>query len=151
MADNEIFYDDLKVGDSLSAGPMDVTKTQIIRYSRRYDPRPYHVDPEAAKLSIFGGLVAPGGQILSYWNKLRFDAEDGLAQLATLSLNNVHFTAPVRPNDQLKLQATLRHARRSLGKPDRGLMTFNHIMFNQADTPVVEVDVVLLVARRPFD
>ena len=78
-------------------------------------------------------------------------AEEGLAQLATLSLDNVHFMSPVRPGDHLRLEAQLTTARRSLRKPDRGIMTFEHHLYNQDDAVVIEVNACLLVARRPLD
>ncbi|MDP6565348.1 MAG: MaoC/PaaZ C-terminal domain-containing protein [Alphaproteobacteria bacterium] len=151
MAANLIYYNDLKVGDALAADGLEVTVDEIVRFGRRYDPRPYHVDEEAATASIFGGLVASGAQTLAFWNYLRFKAEEGLAQLATLSLDNIHYLAPVRPGDHLRLEAELTSARRSMRKPDRGIMTFRHNLYNQANTPVINLDACLLVARRPAE
>ncbi|MBT7755471.1 MAG: acyl dehydratase [Candidatus Magasanikbacteria bacterium] len=146
-----IYFNDLKVGDTLASDDLEITVEEIVRFGRRYDPRPYHVDADAAAASIFGGLVASGAQTLAFWNYLRFKAEEGLAQLATLSLDNVHFMSPVRPGDHLRLEAQLTTARRSLRKPDRGIMTFEHHLYNQDDAVVIEVNACLLVARRPLD
>jgi len=148
MATDLIYFNDLKVGDTLAAGTLEVTQDEIIRFGERYDPRPYHIDENAAASSIFGGLVASGAQTLAFWNYLRFKAEEGLAQLATLSLDNVHYMAPVRPGDCLRLEAVVSNARRSMRKPDRGIMTFDHLLYNQDDAPVIQLNACLLVARR---
>ncbi len=144
-----IYFNDLKVGDTLASGDLEVTVEELIRFGKRYDPRPYHIDEEAAAASIFGGLVASGAQTLAFWNYLRFKAEEGLAQLATLSLDDVRYMAPVRPGDRLRLETQVSSARRSMRKPDRGVMTFHHHLYNQDDTQVINVNACLLVARRP--
>ena len=145
--ERKIFFNDLKPGDTLAAGGFEVTRDDIIRFARRYDPRPYHTDEDSARSSIFGGLVASGAQTLAIWNSLRFQAENGLAQLATLSLDGVHYNAPVRPDDCLRLEAEVVSCQRSLRKPDRGVVKFQHGLINQDDVRVMDAEVNLLVAK----
>jgi acyl dehydratase len=59
----ELFLDDLHVGQKFAAGPVSVTADDIIRFAGEYDPQPFHLDPEAAKKTIFKGLVASGWHI----------------------------------------------------------------------------------------
>ena len=55
------YFEDIKVGDSRKAGPYFVSKDEIIQFAKQFDPRPFHVDEEAAARSIFGGLTASAG------------------------------------------------------------------------------------------
>ena len=41
----------------------------IIRFARRFDPQPFHVDAQAAKQSLFGGLCASGWHNCAAWMK----------------------------------------------------------------------------------
>ena len=50
------YFEDIEVGDSRKAGPYFVSKAEIIRFAKQYDPVSRHIDEEAAARSIFGGL-----------------------------------------------------------------------------------------------
>ena len=52
------YFEDFEVGDSRKAGPYFVSKAEIIQFAKQYDPRPFHIDEEAATRSVFGGLSA---------------------------------------------------------------------------------------------
>jgi acyl dehydratase len=57
---SELCFEDVEVGHQIKAGPYPLTEQEMIEFSRRYDPRPFHVDKTAAAHSIFGGLIAAG-------------------------------------------------------------------------------------------
>jgi acyl dehydratase len=52
------YFEDLEVGDSYRFGNYTVTQTEMVEFAERFDPQSFHVDPDAAEKSIFGGLVA---------------------------------------------------------------------------------------------
>ena len=54
------YYEDIEIGEVEEHGEYEVTKEEIKEFARKYDPQPFHVDEDAAKDSIFGGLVASG-------------------------------------------------------------------------------------------
>ena len=54
------WFDDLKVGMRFKSEAVMVSKDDIIRFAREYDPQPFHLDDEAAKKTILGGLAASG-------------------------------------------------------------------------------------------
>src|SRR5688500_19651113 len=54
------WFDDLKVGMRFKSDAVTVSKEDIIRFAQEYDPQPFHLDEEAAKKSILGGLAASG-------------------------------------------------------------------------------------------
>ena len=55
-----IYYEDVVPGAKNRIGSYHVTQEEIIEYSRKWNPLPFHIDEEAAKQSIFGGLIASG-------------------------------------------------------------------------------------------
>jgi hypothetical protein len=59
-----IWFEDYRVGDAFESAPVTFTEPDIIDFGKRYDPQPFHIDPDAAKASPFGGLIASGTQIL---------------------------------------------------------------------------------------
>lgn len=146
-ADAAIFFDDVVLGDTLSAGPYRVEAEEIVAFASRYDPRPYHLEEEAGRQSIFGGLVASGIHTIAIWNRLRFEAEMGLAQLAGLGVDKIRYHTPVRPGDTLRLEATCSEARPSASKPDRGVLTYAHAVLNQDGEVAMTLEVRLLVAK----
>ena len=55
------WFDDLKVGMRFKSEAVTVSKDDIIRFAREYDPQPFHLDDEAAKKTILGGLARRAG------------------------------------------------------------------------------------------
>ncbi|MDP6343695.1 MAG: MaoC family dehydratase [Alphaproteobacteria bacterium] len=151
MPRNTTFFDDLEVGDRLAADGYLMTEAEIVEFGGKFDPRPIHTDPTAARQSLFGGLIASGIHTLAAWNRLRFQAEDGLAMLAGLGLDEVRYAAPVRPGDRLSLRAECIEKTPSASKPDRGIMRFRHVLTNQRGEETMSLASIMMVARRPAD
>ena len=85
MNDHTTYYfDDLTVGSSIDLGSKTVSAEEILRFAREFDPQPFHIDPEAAQHSIFGGLIASGWHTCSIAMRLLVD---GLAQCPGLRLS----------------------------------------------------------------
>jgi hypothetical protein len=55
-----LYLDDLHVGQRFSSGTHLLDEAQITAFARQFDPQPFHLDAEAAKETLFGGLVASG-------------------------------------------------------------------------------------------
>ena len=58
------WFDDLKLGMRFKSEGMAVSKDDIIRFAREYDPQPFHLDDEAARKTVFKGLAADTTQAL---------------------------------------------------------------------------------------
>ena len=57
---NYIPFESFEVGQKQSFGAYKVTEEEIIEFAQKYDPQFFHLDHEAAKQSLFGGLCASG-------------------------------------------------------------------------------------------
>jgi hypothetical protein len=56
----KLHLEDLRPGASFRSGDWRVSAEEIIEFAERYDPQPFHTDPQAARATFFGGLAASG-------------------------------------------------------------------------------------------
>ena len=127
-----IYLDDFVVGQVYELGSVDVTEEEIIEFATRYDPQPFHVDVEAAKQSLFGGLIASGWHTCSMFMRLMVDGFiDGAASLGSPGMDEIRWLAPVRPGDRLVGTITIEDVQVSTSKPERGTIYVRSEMTNQ--------------------
>lgn len=146
---SERYLEDLKAGDRFQSGTFTVTETGIIEFARDFDPQPFHLDPIAAKKSIFGGLVASGWHTASIAMRLYVTSNLNLAGGSIgLSVSEVQWPNPVRPGDTLQAEIEILSVRPSRTKPDRGIIEFRNVTRNQNDEVVVTWTARALVRTR---
>jgi len=100
-----VYFEDLAVGDTDSFGSHTVTREEIVGFAEQYDPQPFHVDPEAASESPFGGLIASGWHTASLTMGLL--VEEFLSTAAThgaLGVDSLRWRSPVRPGQTLTVE-----------------------------------------------
>lgn len=134
------YFEDFVVGEELELGEVEVTEAAIIEFASQYDPQPFHVDPEAAAGSPFGGLIASGWHTCAMYMRLLCDGMmlDSSSQGAS-GMEELRWLAPVRPGDRLRARYTVLDAARSATKPNRGTVTFRSEMVNQDDVVVLRM------------
>ncbi len=54
------YFEDVVIGTVMEFGHKTVTKQEIIDFASKFDPQPFHINEEAAKDSLYGGLIASG-------------------------------------------------------------------------------------------
>ena len=54
------FFEDRVIGETGDLGSHTFTREETLAFAREYDPQPFHLDEEAARASLFGGLCASG-------------------------------------------------------------------------------------------
>jgi acyl dehydratase len=117
------YFDDYVPGTTHDCGSVSVSEAEIISFAIRFDPQPFHVDPEAAARGPFGGLIASGWHTAALVMRQLVDhylpAE---ASLGSPGMEEIRWLDPVRPGDTLRVRATVAEARRSQSRPDRGIM-----------------------------
>lgn len=149
-----LYFEDLPIGcEVVFDDEYHVTEEEIIEVGSRWDPRPFHTDPEAAKQSIFGGLVASSANIFSIYVRIgnaEIDMEKQTAAVSALGFNNLQWRAPVRPNDVLKSAYTIMSARESKSRPELGVVTNRCRMFNQNNETVFTLECSYLIEKRAF-
>jgi len=117
------WFDDYVPGASYECGTVSFDQDSIVAFAKEFDPQPFHLDPVAAAASQYGGLIASGWHTAAA--VMRVLVENYLAAESSLGspgLDEIRWPQPVRPGDTLRVRATVVEARRSLSKPDRGII-----------------------------
>jgi acyl dehydratase len=144
------FFEDFIVGDSIELGSRQVTERSVVEFARAYDPQPFHVDPERARSSIYGGLIASGWHTAGIYMRMLVDQLlRDTASLGSPGIDELRWYLPVRPGDTLRGRITVLEARVSQSKPDRGLLRTRGELFNQDDQRVMSLVAVNFFSRRP--
>ena len=138
-----------KVGDSRRAGPYFVSKAEIIQFAKQYDPRPFHIDEEAAARSVFAGLSASAAHTFAIFILLTNKYQPPFRAIAGLGYDELRLPNAVRPGDDLYLEATTLEKRESKSKPDRGTLRNQIRLRNQKGETVLQCIGSVLVAKRP--
>jgi acyl dehydratase len=127
-----------------------VTEAEIVEFATRYDPQPFHIDPEAGRQSPFGGLIASGWHTTALFMGMFVRAVllDS-ASLGSPGVDEIRWTAPVRPGDTLTGRSTVIDTRPSSKDPRRGTIFTTNEVFNQDGVLVLRLTARSFFARRP--
>ncbi|WP_131739119.1 phenylacetic acid degradation bifunctional protein PaaZ [Actinomadura roseirufa] len=143
--------EDLKVGDTVVAGPRPVTLADVEHFAEFTGDTFYaHMDEEAAKANpFFGGRVAHGYLVVSFAAGLFVSPEPGPV-LANYGLENLRFLAPTFPGDELTVALTAKQITPREGA-DYGEVRWDTEVTRQDGEVVARYDVLTLVAKRPTE
>ena len=146
----DLYWEDLEPGQVHELGSRTVTEEEIVAFARQWDPQPFHVDPEAAKESPFGGLIASGWHTGSMWMRLYVDSLlGGEAAMGSPGIEELRWLAPVRPGDTLSGRLTVLDVTPSATRPDRGTVRIRGEMVNQDGVTVMSMTSRGHFGRRP--
>jgi len=139
--DHRYYWEDFPAGQVREFGATEVTRAAIVEFARQFDPQPFHVDDEAAKGSLFGGLCASGWHTCAL--AMRMMCDDYLLESASLGspgIDNLRWTRPVFPGDTLSVRLTVLEARPMASKPQVGLVRSRWEVRNQRHETVLTME-----------
>jgi len=146
---SERWFDDYAVGEVIDVpGSYVMDADRMVAFAQEFDPQRFHVDPEAARDTIYGGLIASGWHTGAVLMKL-LATTLGPASLGSPGGRELRWLAPVRAGDELRLRITVLDAKASTSKPDRGVVTCRHELCNQAGEVVMSFEPAMMLLRRP--
>ncbi|ALE72294.1 MULTISPECIES: MaoC family dehydratase [unclassified Pseudonocardia] len=134
----EIHFEDLAPGTVFDLGTALVDREEMIAFARRFDPQPFHLDPEAGRASVFGDLAASGWFTAGLW--MRAYVDNLLSRSAGLGSpggDEVSWPAPVFAGDELRAAMEVLDARVSRSRPELGLITLRGTMTRVSDDVLV--------------
>jgi acyl dehydratase len=117
------YFEDYVPGLVVDCGSFAVSEAEILDFARRYDPQPFHIDPEAAAAGPYGGIIASGWHTASLMMRQlveRFISQE--SGLGAAGIDEIRWPRPVRPGDTLHVRAIVLEARLSQSKPGRGII-----------------------------
>lgn len=146
-----LHLEDFAVGSVACYGPRTITREEILSFAAEFDPQPMHVDEEAARATMLGGLVASGWHTCALLMRM---IADGFvlasASMGSPGVDEARWLRPVRPGDSLTVRSTVLDIRSSASRPGMGFIKFRHEMLDQAGTCVMTVVSSMMIARRGF-
>jgi len=144
------YFEDFHVGERIELGSVTVTEEEIIAFAKQYDPQPFHISPEQAKHSYYGGLIASGWHTVSLLMRLMVDGMiNNTVSLGSPGVDEVRWLKPVRPNDILHARLTIVETKSSKRRADLGIVTSSGEVFNQSGELVLTLKGVHFFGRRP--
>ncbi len=144
------WLEDFHPGDVAEFGDIVMTQDAIIAFGRQFDPQPFHIDPEAARHSNFGGLIASGWHTAAVMMRMLVDHwVPPAASLGSPGIDELRWLVPVRPGDRLRVRVTIEERRHSRSRPDRGIVRALDEVLNQDDVVVMSARGIMMLRARP--
>ena len=154
------FYEDLVLDEPIDFGSHTFTADEIKRFAQDFDPQPFHLDEEAAKASIFGGLCASGWHTMAVWMRMMVDKRKQVVAEMTArgepipmlgpspGFRDLRWLKPVYVGDTISYSSAVIDKRPSSSRPEWGVISVQTSGVNQNGEPVVSVVSTAFAARR---
>ena len=140
-------FEDFPIGRVIDCGTYRVSKDEILDFARQFDPQPHHLDEEAGRKSILGGLSASGWHVCAIAMRLFADAVVLKADnKGGAGAREARWMKPVRPNDLLRMEAEVVETKPSQSKPF-GFVTFECCIYSEREQ-VAMISMTPIIGRR---
>jgi acyl dehydratase len=137
------FFEDLKIGQRRELGSFTFTAELIKKFAAQFDPQAFHLDEEAGRHSLFGGLAASGWHVASVCMKLLVaDGQRQAAEMATRGeqvaiwgpspgFRELRWLKPVLAGDIISYASEIETLRSSEKRPEWGIVQARNTGTNQ--------------------
>ena len=144
-----IAFEDLPAGRIIPLGDVIVDRDDMIDFAKKFDPQPFHLDEEAARRSIFGGLIASGWHSCAIMMRLSVEAmrREEMAGVGSPGIDSCRWQKPVRAGDTVTVRTEIMETWPSRTKP-LGFIRRKAEMLDQHGEVVLTVIGVGMFLRR---
>ena len=146
---SKLYWEDFTPGSVTEYGPRLVTREEIVAFAAEFDPQPMHLDEDAARATMLGGLAASG------WHScclvMRMMADGFVLNSSSMGgpgVDEVRWLSPVRPGDRLTLRVRVLESRPSKSRPEMGLVRFEFALFDAQGRHAVTLITSMMMGRR---
>lgn len=144
-----MFFDDLPVGFTFETGTRQILLEEMLEFARKYDPQPFHVSEEAARDTIYGGLISSGFQTMVVGFLLTLDANIwNESSLGSPGIDNLRWLKPVRPGDTLQVRGEVVGSEPSQSRPEIGRTQMRYDTYNQNGEKVMTYTTTHILRRK---
>jgi acyl dehydratase len=144
------YWENYEVGAKYPLGSTSFTEQEIVDFARQFDPQCFHLDAEAAKASLFGGLIASGWHVAAKLMRLVVDNYlDKRTALGSPGVDELRWLKPVRPGDTLTAWIECTAKVPSKSKPGIGVIHEQWGATNQKGELVLTARGLMIVRRKP--
>ena len=154
------FFEDIEIGARRELGSFTFTAETIKTFAAQFDPQTFHLDEEAGRKSLFGGLAASGWHVGSVCMKLL--VADGQRQMKEAAsrgeeiavwgpspgFRELRWIKPVLAGDTISFSSVVETKRTSDKRPEWGILQARNSGTNQRGEPVYSFLATAFVPRR---
>lgn len=141
-------FEDIEVGEERQSGPRPVTIEEMVEFAQKYDPQWFHADPEAARESSFGEVVASGVFVLAIWRQLDHTMNSDIDFVCGIGFDEFRLETALRPGDTVTAHSRILELTPSKSRDDRGTAITQYRLTNQRGDTVLRFRSINLVHRR---
>ena len=142
-------FEDFPIGRYGTFGPRHVTRDEILAFAAEFDPQPMHLDEEAARGSMLGGLAASGWHTCCLLMRM---AADGFilnsASMGAPGVDEVKWLKPLRPGTRITLRVSVLESRVSNSRPEMGFVKVRMEILDDERAPLMELSNSFMIGRR---
>jgi acyl dehydratase len=145
----KFYFEDFRPGDVSIYGPRRVGREEIVAFAAEFDPQPMHLDENAARATLLGGLAASGWQACALL--MRMIADGFILDSTSMGgpgAEEVRWLKPLRPGTEVRVRATVLEARPSQSRPQVGLVKFRFELIDEADNVITDMVPTIMFGRR---
>jgi acyl dehydratase len=154
------FFEDIEIGVRREVGSFTFTAESIKKFAAQFDPQAFHLDEEAGRQSLFGGLAASGWHVGSVCMKLL--VAEGQRQMKEAAargeevavwgpspgFRELRWIRPVLAGDTISFASMVESKRPSEKRPQWGILQSRNSGANQRGEPVFSFLATAFVPRR---
>ena len=143
------YWEDFKAGDVSIFGPRLVTRAEIVAFAAEFDPQPMHLDEDAARHTLAGGLIASGWHSCALL--MRMIADGFVLDSSSMGgpgVEEVRWLRPLRPDTEVRVRATVLESRPSGSRAQVGLVKFRFELIDETDAAITAMTPTMMFGRR---
>ncbi|MCX7283261.1 MAG: MaoC/PaaZ C-terminal domain-containing protein [Novosphingobium sp.] len=141
-------FEDLKVGEQRQSASRTVTEAEIVEFARAHDPQWFHTDPEAARASVFGQVVASGIHVLAMWRQLDHTINSDIDFVCGVGWEHLRLKRAVRAGDTIHVTSEIISLEPSRSGKPRGTAVTRYAVLLDDGTQCVTFESINLVYTR---
>jgi acyl dehydratase len=143
------FFEDFAPGMVIEHGPRLVTREEIVAFAAEFDPQPMHLDEEAARASILGGLAASGWHTCCLLMRMACDSFVlDSSSMGAPGVDEVKWLKPLRPGTQITLRTTVLETRVSGSRPEMGFVKVRMNVLDNDRAEIMALTTSMIMGRR---
>jgi acyl dehydratase len=145
----KLYFEDFKPGNVIEHGPRLVTREEIVAFAAEFDPQPMHLDEDAARASMLGGLAASGWHTCCLMMRMAADSFVlNSSSMGAPGVDEVKWLKPLRPGSHITLRTTVLDTRTSNGRPEMGFVKVRMEILDDERAILMVLTTSMIMGRR---
>lgn len=141
-------FEDLEIGETRVSSSRTITLDELLDFARQYDPQWFHANPEAARDSHFGEIVASGVHSFALWRQLDHEINSDIDFVCGVGFDDFRLKTALRSGDTVHATSRIVSLEPSASGKPRGTAIFHCELRNQRGETVIHFDAINLVYTR---